>query len=346
MKSTYARKQLYFETSVAASESLNCGLIKSWCHRRFERLECCPRSECWTNGDFPLPKQFGLGSLWLQMAKEQFFYPATQPLFKQLEQLSQRSSVSRGQAFEDFLTAVVCALAAETKEGEYMAMIERHKCGKPGQRGADLMPQMFGELVNAMSESDADILGDLFQGSITYGEAGQYFTPESVTKLMAKMSVDPDARPTSDRAIYIQDPCCGTGRMLLEASKINPHAELVGQDIDARCAKARSRGEIKARSRRSTSELYPVVPFCLIWKGGIRTKIASDLLDLAAIARPKHLRQCDNPTSRKWTALRRVDSPTANGGPIAGITEICNRAEVSRKLDSIYLKCMRDCLAS
>jgi len=171
------------------------------------------------------------------MVKEQFFYPATQPLFKKLEQLSQRSSVSRGQAFEDFLTAVVCALAAETKEEEYMAMIERHKSGKPGQRGADLMPQMFGELVNAMSESDADILGDLFQGSITYGESGQYFTPESVTKLMAQLSVDPDARPTRDQPIYISDPACGTGRMLLEASNINPHAELVGQDIDARCVK-------------------------------------------------------------------------------------------------------------
>jgi hypothetical protein len=34
-----------------------------------------------------------------------------------------------------------------------------------------------------------------------------------------------------------EDPCCGTGRMLLEASNINNHAELVGQDIDARCAK-------------------------------------------------------------------------------------------------------------
>lgn len=31
-----------------------------------------------------------------------------------------------------------------------------------------------------MSESNANILGDLFQGGITYGEAGQYFTPEAV----------------------------------------------------------------------------------------------------------------------------------------------------------------------
>jgi hypothetical protein len=42
------------------------------------------------------------------------------------------------------------------------------------------MGQMFGELVAAMDKTDADVLGDLFQEAITYGEAGQYFTPEAV----------------------------------------------------------------------------------------------------------------------------------------------------------------------
>ncbi len=171
------------------------------------------------------------------MAREQFFHPASESLFKKLEQLSQRSAVSRGAAFEDWLTAMVCALAAETKEAEYLAMVERHKAGKPGQRGVDLMGQMFGELAAAMNDSDDDILGDLFQGAISYAEAGQFFTPASVTKLMAQMTVDPDARPEPGKALLISDCCCGTGRMLLEAANVNPHAELVGQDIDARCVK-------------------------------------------------------------------------------------------------------------
>lgn len=132
---------------------------------------------------------------------------------------------------------MVCALAAETKEAEYLAMVERHKDGKSGKRGCDVMGQMFGELINAMSESDADVLGDLFQGAITYGEAGQYFTPESITKLLAQMSIDPDTRPTDGKPILVNDPCCGTGRMLLEASNVNPYVELVGQDIDARCTR-------------------------------------------------------------------------------------------------------------
>ena len=131
---------------------------------------------------------------------------------------------------------MVCALAAETKEAEYLAMIERHKAGKTGKRGCDLIGQMFGELVAAMDKTDADIIGDLYVGAISYGEAGQYFTPESLTRLMAQMTIDPDARPENGRPIYVNDPCCGTGRMLLEASTINPHVELVGQDVDPRCA--------------------------------------------------------------------------------------------------------------
>lgn len=173
----------------------------------------------------------------ITIAREQFFHPASESLFKKLESLSHRSGVSRGAAFEDWLTAMVCALAAETKEVEYLAMIERHTSGKSGHRGCDLMGQMFGELVAAMGKADADILGDVFQGCITYGEAGQYFTPEPITKLLAQMSIDPDARPTDGKPILINDPCCGTGRMLLEGANINPYAELVGQDIDARCAK-------------------------------------------------------------------------------------------------------------
>ncbi|MBI2481293.1 MAG: SAM-dependent DNA methyltransferase [Planctomycetia bacterium] len=183
-----------------------------------------------------MPKQFHLGSVWLPMAKEQFFYPATQPLFKKLEQLSQQSSVSRGQAFEDFLTAMVCALAAETTEEEYLAMVERHKRGKPGQRGVDLIPEMFADLINAISREDNDVLGDLFQGAISHGENSFYLTPASVASLMAKLSIDA-SEGECDQSPVICDPCCGTGVLLLEAGKISPRSELVGQDIDARCAK-------------------------------------------------------------------------------------------------------------
>ena len=171
------------------------------------------------------------------LPKEHFRYRETEPLLKKLEQLSQRSGISRGQAFEDWLTAMVCALAAETMEDEYLGLVERHKSGPSGQRGIDLMGAMFGQLVNAMDDTEADILGDLFEGAITYGEAGQLLSPEPLAGLLAELSIDPDARPTPEKPLVVNDPCCGTGRMLLAATKLNPYLEAVGQDIDARCVK-------------------------------------------------------------------------------------------------------------
>ena len=68
--------------------------------------------------------------------------------------------------------AMTCALAAETMEDEYLAMVERHKRGDVGGRGVDLMARMMGELIEAMTAEDRDILGDLFQGCITMAKRG------------------------------------------------------------------------------------------------------------------------------------------------------------------------------
>src|SRR5487761_1194901 len=171
------------------------------------------------------------------MAKEHFFHAETPKLFKKLEELARRSHMSRGHAFEDWLTAMVCALAAETKEAEYLAIAERHKKGKPGQRGVDLIGQMFAELVLAMEKSGGDILGDLFEGGISYGENGLFLTPENLAECMARLSLDGGVVEADGRPLYVNDPCCGSGRLLLEAAKVNPRVELVGQDVDPRCAK-------------------------------------------------------------------------------------------------------------
>lgn len=171
------------------------------------------------------------------MAKEQFFYSSTRQLFNTLESVSQRSSVSRGKAFEDLLQACVAALAAETMEPAYFEAIKAHLEGTQGKRGVDLFPEFLAQLIEGMSEQDEDLLGDLFEGSISYGEKGQFLTPESVSQLLANLTIDAEGNTDEKKTQIINDPCCGTGRMLLKAGEINPKAELVGQDIDARCVR-------------------------------------------------------------------------------------------------------------
>ena len=67
-------------------------------------------------------------------------------------------------------------------------MVERHKAGAKGKRGSDLMGQIFGELVAAMDITDADVLGDLFQGAINYGQAGTVFHTGSGVLMMPPVS--------------------------------------------------------------------------------------------------------------------------------------------------------------
>ena len=126
------------------------------------------------------------------MSKEQFIYHETKPVFDLIEEASQRSGVSRAQAFEDFLHMSVCAMSGGTMEDQYLAVVERHKHGKPGRRGCDSIARAFGTLVASMEQTQGemiDILGDLFQGAITYGEAGQFLTPQPVCRAMARLTI-------------------------------------------------------------------------------------------------------------------------------------------------------------
>ncbi len=159
----------------------------------------------------------------------------------------------------------VAALSGGRMEDLYLQTVAKHTAGTPGKRGCDSLAHMFGELVAAMEQDTRDgikdILGDLFEGAITYGEHQQYLTPMPVCELMAQLtlgereavapadehestaaglesmpSAESDSnRPTERKSVC--DPCCGSGRMLLAVAQIHRHWEFVGQDIDLRCVR-------------------------------------------------------------------------------------------------------------
>lgn len=49
----------------------------------------------------------------VSMPQESFAHDETRQLFATLEEITRRSTISRGQAYEDVIRASVCALAAE-----------------------------------------------------------------------------------------------------------------------------------------------------------------------------------------------------------------------------------------
>lgn len=165
--------------------------------------------------------------------KEQFFIAASKDVLRHLDAASDRTGLSRGQTFEDFLTFVRCSLAGQTMEPEYLQTVAKgYDKGDVGSRGIDQIVEAFGTLVIAMEQTQQDVLGDIFTGAVCYGEHGQFFTPDSVCELMAKIVLADEIDETSKQ---VSDPACGSGRSLLSIGKDHPHWEFTGQDVDHRC---------------------------------------------------------------------------------------------------------------
>lgn len=144
--------------------------------------------------------------------------------------------MNRTQAFQDTLQLIVCSLGRPLLEDEYMEVVQRHSEGQQGRRGIDSVCRFFAELVNGMTESNRDLLGDLFEGSISRGEAGQFLTPPALCELMARLNL-PDEPTGIDGRKTVADCCCGSGRMLLAAGEIQPNWQFIGQDVDLNCVR-------------------------------------------------------------------------------------------------------------
>ena len=119
----------------------------------------------------------------------------------------------------------------------YMQIVKNYAAGEPGKRPVDNLTRAWGFLVQETLESGKDVLGEIYQAQITYGEHGQFFTPEHITDFMSNI-IGKDTKKSIEKVPEtIMDPCCGSGRFLLSSAKANPNNYFIGQDIDERCCK-------------------------------------------------------------------------------------------------------------
>lgn len=83
-----------------------------------------------------------------------------------------------------------------------------------------------------INETEYDTFGDIYEFLLsnyarTSGRlGGVYFTPNTLSTLLSKI-----ANLYVDKPQTIYDPTCGTGSLLLEYTKLNPNAEVYGQEI-------------------------------------------------------------------------------------------------------------------
>jgi len=151
--------------------------------------------------------------------------------------------------WSDFVTMFACALSNgvdkshyEQREALYLARIRRYS--KEEQKR---FPELAAHTVLALEENpEQDFLGSIFM-ELSLGNVykGQFFTPYCVCKLMAEIA-EGDIVETAKKSRYasINDPCCGSGAMLiagvnnakqvLEKAGFNfqNHILIVGQDVD------------------------------------------------------------------------------------------------------------------
>jgi hypothetical protein len=67
------------------------------------------------------------------LPKESFRYPDSQRVLDLLDDAGQRSGVSRGQVFEDFLQMSLCALSGGRLENQYLEVVKKHSVGPRGK---------------------------------------------------------------------------------------------------------------------------------------------------------------------------------------------------------------------
>ncbi len=120
-------------------------------------------------------------------------------------------------------------------EDRYLRIVGRYASNQEiGRRPVDYFAAAYGALLLEIESSSGDPLGDIYIREITYGEHGQFFTPQPIADMMAAIIHTPSKSEPGREVVC--DPCCGSGVMLLAAAKQNPDVFLSGIDLDRRCA--------------------------------------------------------------------------------------------------------------
>jgi len=139
---------------------------------------------------------------------------------KILEGISHRHDSRR--VFDAFTRFAACALAAQTREAEYLEEAKRWE--KPD---LDLFAEAFGTLVREMeSRPFEDILGGYYLEFAVSSKGqqwhGEFHTPKPVCDLMARITLGDVESLPAEGPITVCEPACGAGAMILSFAQVCP----------------------------------------------------------------------------------------------------------------------------
>ena len=138
--------------------------------------------------------------------------------------------------WNDFLEIIICCYARQQMEDRYLQIIKKYR-----KEEVNILAQMFAEMLKLYSNrlqppAFYDGLGAFYECVINTpakaSRTGQFFTPETVCAMMASCMLSKDS---ADKQLKINDPACGSGRMLLAAHAVAPGNYYFAEDLDPMC---------------------------------------------------------------------------------------------------------------
>lgn len=116
--------------------------------------------------------------------------------------------------FGDFACMAACAYAAQTREEEYLSI-----AGKYDREELNEFAKAMGYMVNEMDDHPfTDVLGPYYcelQSKFTRDAGGEFYTPQEVGRVMAKMSMNIEEVIEADKPVTINDPAAGSAGLVL-----------------------------------------------------------------------------------------------------------------------------------
>ena len=139
---------------------------------------------------------------------------------KILQQLSHRHDTRH--VFDAFTRFSACALAAQTREEEYLEEAKRWE-----KQELELFAEAFGAMVWEMEQHPfEDRIGTCYMEFALSSKGqqwnGEFHTPKPICDLMARITIGDVSSLPSDGPITVCEPACGAGAMILSLGQACP----------------------------------------------------------------------------------------------------------------------------
>jgi len=121
--------------------------------------------------------------------------------------------------FADFCRMAACTLAMQTREEEYLETIRPYSREQLGQF-SEALALLIQEMENAPF---TDCLGEYYLTIAAHSSKqarGEFFTPQVISQLMAKVTFDADGIIDRGIPITVNEPACGAGGMVLAVAEL------------------------------------------------------------------------------------------------------------------------------